>query len=61
MEWAGYEAGSQTKDTCRAMRTRTSSKDPDGCLVKSKAYEEKETEEVYFHFTEDDKDGNHLC
>ena len=43
------------KDTCRTVRTSTSSRDPD-----SKVYEEKVTEELYFHFTEDDEDGNRL-
>ena len=48
------------KDTCRAKKIRISSKDPDRSLVQSEVNEEKKTEELYFHFTEDDEDRNHL-
>ena len=48
------------KDTCRMMRTRSSSRDPDKYLVQSKVYEEKETVEICFHSTEDDEDGSYL-
>ena len=49
------------KDTCKMMETRTSSRDPDGCLVQSEVDEEKETTESYLHFTKDNEDGNRLC
>ena len=42
------------------MRTRTSSRDSDGCLVQSEVYEDKEIEDLCFHFTEDGEDGNYL-
>ena len=48
------------KEMCRTMRTRTSSRDPDRCLVQSEVHEDKETEEICFPFTEDNKDGNYL-
>ena len=49
------------KDMCRTMRTRTSRRDPDGDLMQSEVYKKKETEELCFHFTEEDEDGNYLC
>ena len=44
------------KDTSRTVRTSTSNRDTDRCLVLSRVYEEKVTEESHFHFTEDDED-----
>ena len=48
------------KDTCRTRRTSTSSRDPVECLIQREVYEEKETEELCFHFMEDDEDRNYL-
>ena len=48
------------KDMCRAKKMRISSRDPDGSLVQSEVDEEKEMEELFFHFTEDKEDRNHL-
>ena len=48
------------KNTCRVKKMRTNSRNPEGSLIQSKVDEEKEREELYFHFTEEDEDRNHL-